>query len=44
MCPAMQRLEDIHALEVSKADAARWAAVPPREQQEKQVGVMRWGG
>lgn len=33
-----QRLEDIHALEVSKADKARWEQVPPREREEKQVG------
>lgn len=39
----MQRLEDIHALEVSKADKARWEQVPPREKQEKQVGRLGMG-
>lgn len=34
---SLQRLEDIHALEVSKADKARWEQVPPREKQEKQA-------
>lgn len=41
--PPTQRLEDIHALEVSKADKARWEQVPPREKQEKQVGLVWFG-
>lgn len=39
----LQRLEDIHAIEVSKADAAKWAALPQREREEKQV-ASRAGG
>jgi hypothetical protein len=38
-----QRLEDIHALEVSKADRQRWEAVPQREREEKQVGAGTGG-
>ena len=34
-------MEDIHALEVSKADRARWELVPQREREEKQVGGCR---
>lgn len=34
---SLQRLEDIHAIEVSKADTARWERVPQKEREEKQA-------
>ena len=33
---SLHRLEDIHGLEVSMADAAAWAALPPRQRADKQ--------